>query len=176
MRLIPYYLYLSIMITSLTIFDFSTNSDLSNWNVVDDGVMGGLSRGQLEINKEGNAVFKGTVSLENNGGFSSLRHRFDTKKVNDYKKVLIKLKGDGKKYQFRVKTSSNDRHAYITYFTTTGDWQTIEIQLSEMHPTFRGRTLDLPKYPSEYMQEIAFLIGNKTAEDFRLEIDTIELQ
>ncbi|MFD2561393.1 CIA30 family protein [Aquimarina rubra] len=164
------------MTTSLLIFDFDKNSNLSNWNVVDDGVMGGLSQGNFEINNEGNAVFSGTVSLENNGGFSSVRYRFDTKNVKGYTKVLVRLRGDKKKYQFRTKTNANDRFSYIANFETTGDWQTIEISLSEMYPAFRGRTLDLPNYPAETMQEIAFLIGNKKAEQFRLEIDTIELK
>ncbi|WP_299211789.1 CIA30 family protein [uncultured Aquimarina sp.] len=168
--------YLIIMISSLLIFDFTKDTDLSNWNVVDDGVMGGLSKGVFEINNEGNAIFKGTVSLENNGGFSSVRNRFDTKNVKGFTKVLIRLKGDEKKYQFRIKTNSYDRYSYIAHFKTTGDWQTVEISLSEMYPAFRGRKLDLPKYPTETMQEIAFLISNKKAEQFRLEIDKIELK
>ncbi len=176
MNTISFCIYISIIMSSLIIFDFNKDSNLSNWNVVDDGVMGGLSQGNFEINKEGNAVFEGTVSLENNGGFSSVRHRFDTQKVKGFTKVLIRLKGDEKKYQFRVKTNSYDRYSYIARFTTTGNWQTIEISLSEMYPAFRGRNLDLPNYPTETMQEIAFLIGNKKAEQFRLEIDKIELK
>ena len=39
------------------------------WQVIDDGVMGGRSKGNFAINEEGNAVFEGTVSLDNNGGF-----------------------------------------------------------------------------------------------------------
>jgi len=53
----------------MTIFDFTEKSDLTNWYVVVDGVMGGLSQGSFGVNDEGNGVFKGTVSLENNGGF-----------------------------------------------------------------------------------------------------------
>ncbi|WP_299313642.1 CIA30 family protein [uncultured Aquimarina sp.] len=168
--------YLFTMISSLIIFDFNADSDLSSWNVVNDGVMGGLSQSDFEINNEGNAIFKGTVSLENNGGFSSVRYRFETKKVKGFTKVLIRLKGDEKKYQFRVKTNSSDRYSYISHFKTTGDWQTVEVSLSEMYPAFRGRKLDLANYPTETMQEIAFLIGNKKAEQFRLEIDKIELK
>jgi len=164
------------MTSTPLIFDFEKNSNLSNWNVVNDGVMGGLSRGKIEINKDGNALFSGTISLENNGGFSSVRYRFNTKEVKRYTKVLIRLKGDGKKYQFRIKTNTYDRYSYISHFETTGDWQTVEISLSDMYPAFRGRELDLPNYPIEIMEEIAFLIGNKKAESFNLEIDKIELK
>ena len=55
------------------LYDFSENSSLRYWSVVDDGVMGGVSQGSLRINYEGHGVFSGYVSLENYGGFSSIR-------------------------------------------------------------------------------------------------------
>ena len=45
-----------------------------------------------------------------------------------------------------------------------------------MYPAFRGRTLDIGNYDSDSIEEIAFLIGNKKAEDFILQIDSITLQ
>lgn len=170
------YIFTLLMTSSLLIFDFNENSNLSNWTIVNDVVMGGVSNSTLEINTDGDAVFSGTVSLDNNGGFSLVRYRFETLKVLGYTKTIIRLKGDRTTYQFRVKTNSNDRFSYIAIFETTGEWQTIEISLSEMYPAFRGKKLDLPNYPSEQMQEIAFLIGNKKEEKFKLTIDTIELK
>lgn len=159
----------------MVIFDFNTNSDLSEWRVVDDTVMGGRSEGHLRLNSAGHAVFHGDVSLENNGGFSSLRHRFSTKSVKGFETIKIRLKGDGKSYQFRVKSNQYDRHSYIYHFQTTGDWETIEVPLSQMVPKFRGRSLNLPNYPGQVLEEIAFLISNKRAEAFGLEIDRISL-
>ncbi len=161
---------------SLLIFDFNTTSDLSAWSVVDDGVMGGKSKGDFYLNSKGNAVYQGNVSLENNGGFSSVRYRFDPKKVTNFTKIVIQLRGDVKRYQFRIKTNTFDRHAYISYFETNGEWQAIEINLSTMYPTFRGRKLEMNNYPGEALEEIAFLIANKEAEKFKLEIDTIYLK
>ena len=164
-----------IISNAMLIYDFDKNSKLNNWNIVDDIVMGGRSAGECYINDQGNAVFQGRVSLENNGGFSSFRHRFAQEKVDAYEKVQIRLKGDGKRYQFRVKSSKYDRHSYIYYFQTTGEWETIEVPLEEMYPTFRGRKLKMPNYPGNEMEELAFLIANKKAEDFRLEIDFLKL-
>ena len=89
---------------------------------------------------------------------------------------MIRLKGDGKRYQFRTKSNRYERHAYIYYFETTGNWQTIEIPLLKMYPTFRGRRLDIPNYPAEQLEQIAFLIANKKAESFELKIDWIGLE
>jgi len=69
-----------------------------------------------------------------------------------------------------------DSHAYIASFNTTGKWQTIEIPFETMYPAYRGRTLNMVNYPGEEMEMIAFLIGNKKAESFKLEIDSIVLK
>ena len=34
-----------------------------------------------------------------------------------------------------------------------------------MYPSFRGRKLDKPNFPKEYIEEIGFLIGNKKNEE-----------
>ncbi len=164
------------MINTDLIFDFNAQSNIFNWVVLDDVVMGGKSYGNFFLNKKGHGEFNGDVSLENNGGFSSVRYRLNKDNLDNYTKFSIKIKGDGKAYQFRVKRSRNDYHSYIYTFQTTTDWQTIEIPFSEMYPAFRGRKLSLKNYQGEQMQEIAFLIGNKKNESFRLEIDKIEIR
>ena len=161
---------------NMTLFDFSLNSDLSNWMIVDDVVMGGRSNGQFEINKEGHGVFSGDVSIENNGGFSSVRYYCGSRDVAKYRKAVIRLKGDGKSYQFRTKTDKYDRHSYVYSFKTSGDWEVIEIPFSNMEPKFRGRQLNRSNYPGERLEEVAFLIGNKKNEPFKLEIDSIILK
>ena len=45
-----------------------------------------------------------------------------------------------------------------------------------MYSTFRGRRHDMPNCPGQIMSEIAFLIGNKRADSFMLEIDKITLE
>lgn len=135
--------------------------------------MGGRSRGCFSLNEEGHAVFYGDVSLENNGGFSLVRHRFDPLNVEEFEKFFLRIRGDGKRYQFRVKSDLNERHNYVAYFQTTGEWQTVEIPFREMVPNFRGRRLELPNYPGERMAEIGLLIGNKKTERFKLEVGWI---
>jgi hypothetical protein len=160
----------------MILFDFNTESELHNWVVVDDVVMGGRSTGSFSLTPEGHGLFKGQISLENNGGFSSVRYRFDSKLVGEYTKVKLRVKGDGKSYQFRVKSSVGDSHAYVAIFKTTSTWSSTEIPFATMYPSFRGRKLELPNYPGQSMEEIAFLIANKTAETFALQIDRIQLE
>lgn len=166
----------AILMNSLLLFDFSSTSDWSVWEIENDVVMGGKSTSDLSRSKEGNAVFTGFVSLENNGGFASLQYHFESKDISGYEKAIIFLKGDGKEYQFRIKANLNEKAAYVYNFKTSGEWQTIEIPLNKMEPTFRGTKLNMPNFRADKLQEIRFMIGNGKAESFRLEIDKIELQ
>lgn len=170
-------LILVIFITNTPmIFNFTIDSDISKWRTVDDTVMGGKSYSKFSLNEKGFGVFEGDVSTENNGGFSSVRYRFEKNEVEKFTKFVLRVKGDGKRYQFRVKSDVYEYHSYIGYIETTGNWQTIEVEFSEMYPTFRGRKLGIPNYPAKKMEEIAFLIGNKKRESFKIEIDKIELK
>ena len=158
------------------IYDFQKDAPTTNWRVVDDGVMGGLSQGKLKVDNEGNGLYCGTVSTENNGGFSSLRYRFDAIEASEDQSIVLRIKGDGKKYQFRVKDKVNQYYSYIYTFQTSGEWQTVKIPLAEMYPSYRGRKLNTPNFKHSQIEEVAFLIGNKKAESFELIIDKIELE
>lgn len=167
-------LVIGLLMNADSVFvDFDRESSLENWFTVDDVVMGGRSNSTFEINKQGHALFSGNVSLENNGGFASLRHVFQKRDMGAFQTIAIRLKGDGLRYQFRVKSTRNERHSYTYYFETSGSWEWIEIPLSEMYPTWRGQRLNYPNYPAETLEEIGILIGNYKAEAFELEFDKI---
>ena len=167
-------LFMSVNISS--IFDFKSDSDIQKWFVVNDDVMGGRSTSTFTINKDGHGAFQGRISLQNNGGFSSVRYRFESEEIKNDSKIVIRLIGDGKTYQFRAKPRTTTYFSYIYNFETTGNWQEIEIPLKEMYPSFRGRKLNKSNYSDDKIQEIAFLIGNKKEENFQLLIDKIDLK
>ena len=158
------------------IYDFSENSNLRNWRVIDDGVMGGRSQGSLRINFEGHGVFSGFVSLENYGGFSSIRYNTTPINVIGYDYISIKVFGDNKEYQLRIKSDYYDRHVYSKPFFAKNEWQEISIPLGKMKPQFRGRKLRMSNFNERSIVEIGILIGNKVEEDFTLFIDSISLE
>ncbi len=168
-------LFASVM-TPTSLFNFTSSTDIKTWNIVDDVVMGGRSSGTFTLNEDGHGVFAGNVSLENNGGFSSVRHKLDITPIDGATTVVLKVRGDGKKFQFRIKTNARDYYSYIAIFDTNTEWQEIQIPLEEMYPSFRGKKLDQPNFSSDHIEEIAFLISNKKAESFNLMIDKIELK
>ena len=158
------------------VFNFEKDKDLKEWFIVNDDVMGGISESNFSINKDGNGIFQGYISIENNGGFSSVKYKFSKIYIKNATVLILRIKGDSKNYQFRIKANSLDKHSYITKFSTTGEWQDIEIPLKNMYPSFRGKKLDIPNFFEDSIDEIAFLIANKCDENFELTIDTIELK
>jgi len=161
---------MTITINAMVLFDFSENSEPDRWQVVNDGVMGGLSQSTFKMSENGTALFKGRVSLENNGGFSSVRYNTGKTNVEGFTTLALYLKGDGKKYQVRIRENNDDYFSYITTIQTSGEWETIEITLNDMFPSFRGRKLDRPNFSGNTIVELTFLIGNEKAESFTLEL------
>ena len=163
------------LMNSAIIFDFNKDSNIKDWRIVNDGVMGGKSAGSFTLSPNGHGMFEGEISLENNGGFSSVHYQFDKLQLTKDSYISIRLKGDGKKYQFRVKDDSSNYYSYIISFPTTGEWEEIKVPLKDMYPSFRGRKLELPNFSKDHIEEIVFLIGNKRTENFKLIIDKIVL-
>lgn len=160
-----------------TLFDFSTTDQMDAWRIVNDGVMGGLSQSQMVLSGENTAVFQGDVSLDNNGGFASVRAIPTTNKTAGHTGIRLRVKGDGRNYQLRLRTDNRfDGASYRAEFPTQqGKWTVIDMPFAEMVPTFRGRVLaGYPAVDPTQIQQLGFLISNKVAEPFRLEVDWIK--
>ena len=133
-----------------------------------------------KMNSEGSnssAIFKGIVSLENNGGFTSVRTLPQFYDLDGYDGILLRVKGDGKTYQFRLRT--DDRFYGISYRykfkTQTDDWVIVMVPFDACIPVFRGRVQEnVPPIVPAGIQQVGFLISNKAAEAFQLEIDWIK--
>ena len=159
------------------IFDFKNADVIEYWRIVNDGVMGGLSKSEIVYSDSNTAIFKGIVSLENNGGFASTRTIPRSYELDGHNGILLRVKGDGKKYQFRLRT--NDRFDGVSYryqfATELNTWMIIDIPFPECIPVFRGRILeDVEPIVPEKIQQIGFLISDKQAGIFQLEIDWIK--
>jgi hypothetical protein len=147
------------------------------WRVQDDVVMGGRSDSQLKMTADDYAHFSGRVSLENNGGFCSIHQVIEDNpyQLNDQAKAFVlDVKGDGKDYNFRVRTP-NGRHSYGFTFPTNNkdEWETITIPFAQMEAKFHGEPVDVPNYAGEDILEMQLLIGNKKEETFEVLIKSI---
>lgn len=159
-----------------TIYQFNANNNINEWRVVNDGVMGGVSRSSLVLSEAGHGEFSGHVSLANNGGFASIQLNQTIPEVNKKSHIVLRVKGDGKPYEFRLKSNIGQAESYVHKFSTSGEWQTIRLALADFYPQFRGRKLSTPNFNFDRIAQICFLIANSREEDFTLLIDWIGLE
>lgn len=158
------------------ITDF-TNLAAQHWMITNDGVMGGISSSQFQINKDGNGVFLGTVSLENNGGFASVKNH-EPVNLSGFSLIRLSVRGDGNRYSFRLQTGLNGQihpWSYEQRFETkNNEWTEVDLPLDKFAPTYRGRTPDgVPPLDPAKIMRYGFLISDEQKGDFRLEIDRI---
>lgn len=160
--------------TDSTVIDFQQGT--AGWYVVNDGVMGGRSRGDIVPTNEGTARFRGDLSLENNGGFASVRTGIETLDA-DADGLEFRVRGDGRTYQLRLRADDRfDGVAYRALFGTEVDrWTTVRIAYSDFEPTFRGRVLrDVAALDPSRVRQLGFLLADKNPGGFELEIDRVK--
>lgn len=159
------------------LFDF--DQDGAGWRIIDDGVMGGESRGEWLL-RGGSGFFKGELSLENNGGFSSVRSEpLQVTPQASISAFRIRVRGDGRTYQLRVRADADfDGISYRSEFATrAGEWQEISLDLGAFEPVFRGRVLkDCPALRGDMITTVGFLLADKKAGAFHLEVDWIGVE
>ena len=160
----------------MTIIDFSDDNHYEIWRIVNDGVMGGVSESEMMAGDSATAIFQGSVSLENNGGFASVRMISREFNFDGYEGIELRINGDGKKYQFRIRVDNRfDGISYRHIFETkSGEWITVRLPFGEFVPTFRGRILDEDPLSPDQIQQLGFLIADKQEGTFKLEIDWIK--
>ena len=153
-----------------------TEKSLLNWNIVNDTVMGGRSQARMRIYNN-MAEFKGYLSLANNGGFSSVRAYYPNDLI-DISSVVLRVKGDGRKYSFRVRTDNNSWASYTQSFSTKKDtWEEITLNINDFYPTYRGYNLrDIPKLSESIIREVGLMISDKVEGSFKIDIDWIKVQ
>jgi len=157
------------------LLDFRDQDRDTNWTTANDGVMGGLSEGGPEF-LENSLLFSGTLSLKNNGGFSSIRRLIDLD-LSEYSGLVIRVRGDGRTYQARMHTDARHRGDAVAYsgeFTTEkGAWVERKIPFDTLRQSYRGRTLEDYPFDPGRVESVGFLIADKKAGPFRLKVEWI---
>jgi monofunctional biosynthetic peptidoglycan transglycosylase len=155
-------------------FDFAKGAD--PWRIINDTVMGGRSSSKMTFTDRGTAVFAGTVSLENNGGFAHTRSAAAPYDLRGYDGIGLRVRGDGKRYKLTLKLDrAFDGVLYEAGFATRpGRWIDVRLPFADFVPTYRGETLrDHPRLDPSEIATIGFIIEEKQEGPFRLEIDRI---
>ena len=155
------------------IVNFAEPINSVKWILVNDNVMGGVSRSSVRINPEGNMEFNGNVSLQYGGGFASVRSSYANWEIGNFDGFVIKVWGDGKTYQFRCRMGNNfNGVAYRQFFQTNNEnWQEIRLPFSKFVPTYRGRIIsDVTPLDPKAIRNLGLMISDKQSGNFNLKI------
>jgi monofunctional biosynthetic peptidoglycan transglycosylase len=146
------------------------------WQIVNDGVMGGLSRSRISFDGSV-ATFEGEVSLANNGGFASVRTSIGRTDLSGWDGIDLQVEGRGGTFQLRLRTDDRwDGVAYRARFEAPdGEFGSVRIPFTAMEPTWRGRVLtDVPPLDPSRIEQLGFLIADGHEGAFRLRVERIE--
>jgi len=185
----------------MMLYDFAADAQFRQWQVINDGVMGGVSRSTFTKADPAGAVFAGQVSLENYGGFCSVSSRQPAPvDASGFSGIALRCKGDGKTYKLTLKNDASfggfsyqfrfavladewmvvrapfGEFSYQFRFAVLADeWMVVRAPFGEFKASFRGQQVpDAPALNPGVIQSIGLLIADKQAGPFKLAIDWIQ--
>lgn len=157
------------------LFDFAKQESVQPWFPVDDVVMGGISSSQMQYSGEGVAQFSGELSLENNGGFASVRFADKRFNLSNFEGVELRVKGDNKTYQFRFQTDIA-RISYAQPFLAPDEWTTVKLPFKDFEAIFFGRkVIDAPELNTSDLRTVVFMLTDKQEGDFKMLVDWVKV-
>jgi len=161
---------------SITVIDFSAAAAGDKWVSVNDDVMGGISTGGFRITGQKTLEFSGKLSMENRGGFASIRTSPENLGLEGYDTITVRVRGDGRTYYLDLRSSTFFGAAsYRAPLETQEDvWQEVRIPLRDFEYSAFGTPIAgaEPIAPGE-VRSVGFTLADKKAGPFRLEVARI---
>ncbi|HQR22526.1 MAG TPA: CIA30 family protein, partial [Burkholderiaceae bacterium] len=119
------------------------------------------------------------VSLEDGGGFASVRSR--PLPLGDAQAVICRIEvlGDGMRYKLNLRT--DDRFDGVTYQApfepVPGEWTVLRLPLASFVPTWRGRPVEgVPAVQPKSLRQLGLVIGDRQVGGFALALRSIALE
>lgn len=157
------------------LFDFSDPARDGGFTPIGDAVMGGRSRGRASAAR-GVLRFDGVVSLENGGGFASIRSAPAAFDLSGAAGIALRVRGDGRRYRLALRAGDtpDDASWQAAFETATGGWEVILLPLALFAPVRRGRPApEAGSLRPDRIRTVGFLVGEGQEGPFALEISAV---
>ena len=145
------------------------------WQLVSDVVMGGISKGQLDHDDTGIAVFHGDLSLENDGGFVTASLEVPPLDLAPCTGLRVQARGDGRRYRLTLRGEgmSDGVRYQFPFETRGGDWGLYDMPLAEFVAMYRGRPVDEQPLERIRLTSVGLLIADGNPGRFELQLKGI---
>ncbi|GAB5350091.1 CIA30 family protein [Alteriqipengyuania sp. 357] len=164
--------------TCRTLVDFRDPDEFARWEVVNDGVMGGLSKGHIE--QVGDALsFTGTINTDG-GGFTSLRRELAEGAMAGARTLRIIYSGDARSYEVTLRSDARERgrrvayRASLTPEASEGEWSVAVIDLARLETSLFGQQVDAPAFATQEAHSVGLIIADGIDGDFAMRLHRIE--
>ncbi len=164
--------------TCRTIVDFGDPDEFARWEVVNDGVMGGLSKGHIE-RTDAALSFTGTVNT-NGGGFTSLRREVSNGAMAGARTLRVTYAADARTYEVTLRSDARERGRRVAYRATlmpelsAGDWSVAVIDIAQMETALFGQQVDAPTFATQEARSIGLIIADGIDGPFAMRLKRIE--
>ena len=165
--------------TPKVLFDFTGAETAKEWQTVNDGVMGGVSEGKFKITDKKTLEFFGTLSLENNGGFASVRTKAKKLGLEKGDTLIARVRGDGREYSLNLYLDKPlIAFSYrATVQTKKDEWIEVKLPLDKFEATSFGRLVkDAGPVDPKEINALGFMLGDKKAGQFKMEFEWIKVE
>lgn len=156
--------------------EFSDPDTIALWQIVNDGVMGGLSQG-TRFAEDDHMVFRGVINT-NGGGFSSLRRRMSAGDLAGTAGLRLKVRSDGRDYKLTFRTSERWRGRSVSYqasipTTTPGQWSEVTVPFSDMRTSIFGRSVRAAPFDPSDVREMGIILADGIDGAFKLDVQRL---
>lgn len=161
----------------MLLIDFRDAEESGRWQSIDDVVMGGRSKSSFSFTAEQTSLFHGFVSLDQGGGFASVRRNWGHLDLSDAAGLQLKCRGDGCVYKFNLRLEKSfDGIVWQTGFDPVmGEWELIDLSFEAFEATFHGRVLPHPpRFDPARICSFGLLVGGGQEGAFRLELEWLK--
>jgi len=154
----------------------SDTSEVSNWRIVLDGVMGGRSSGN-RFAQDGHMVFKGVINT-NGGGFSSIRRPMARGDMDGADSLRLRVRQDGRAYRLTFRTNARFRGRSVSYQlaipqTPAGDWAEVTIPLENFRTSIFGYEVTAAPFDAAKVREMGIILADGIDGPFEIQIAEI---
>ncbi len=158
--------------------DFTDRDQRDAWFVLNDGVMGGRSEGQLTYSGSA-AQFSGFINTDG-GGFTSIRTRLVPGDLDGVDRVDLRVRGDSRSYELTLRDDVPRPIRLVFHdapiaIAAAGEWQTVSIPLSSLRTSSAGGEVDTDPFDPMRANEIGIILADGIDGDFAMEVAWVDL-